>query len=248
MKKLPRSSRGFALISALAVLTILVILVVAFATTMRTERSASQNFLERERAQAVGQAMLNRIMADHAAPEVSQGGKVKPLSPFEVDEKSKLPTPATETAYIKDPAMGVYVIEPMKEVSNDNKLIRISMPQQEGSEGEEMRDAYQPEDWAWARQREVPELFPLGTDHAPLAPKWVDYIEERAVGNAGNMRPIPVGEVAFAIWDESGSIDINLAGRDPAGHHLLAGLRCSPGVGRKPRLRGSGEVPQVVHQ
>ncbi|MGV3533768.1 MAG: hypothetical protein ACO1QR_15480, partial [Chthoniobacteraceae bacterium] len=214
MKKLPRSSRGFALISALAVLTILVILVVAFATTMRTERSASQNFLERERAQAVGQAMLNRIMADHAAPEVSQGGKVKPLAPFEVDEKSKLPTAATETAYIKDPAMGVYVIEPMKEVSSDNKLIRISMPKVEGNEGEETRDAYQPEDWAWARQRDVRELLPLGADNAPLTPKWVDYVEERAVGTAGNMRPVPVGEVAFAIWDESGSIDINLAGRD----------------------------------
>lgn len=214
MKQTPRSPRGFALISALAVLTILVILVVAFASTMRTERSASQNFMERERAQAVGQAMLNRIMADHAAPEVSIGGKVKPLAPFEVDKDTKLPTPATEAAYIKDPAMGVYVIEPMPEVSSKNKLLRISLPKANADGTAETRDAYQPEDWAWARQRDVRELLPLGKDQSPIAPKWVDYVEERAVGGAGNMQPIPVGEVAFAIWDESGSIDINLAGRD----------------------------------
>ncbi len=212
MKQPPRSSRGFALISALAVLTILVILVVAFATTMRTERSASQNFLERERAQAIGQAMLNRIMADHAAPVLKQGGAVKALAPFTVNATTKLPDAATQTAYIDNPAMGVYVIEPMKEVSSTNRLVRISYPSLEGTQ--EVRDAYTPEDWAWARQRDARELLPLGQDGAPIAPKWVDYEEKREVGKVDNLIDIPIGEVAFTVWDESGSIDINLAGKD----------------------------------
>ncbi|MDQ3621146.1 MAG: hypothetical protein M3463_01450 [Verrucomicrobiota bacterium] len=219
MKPPPPNDRAFALISTLAVLVIVSVLVVAYATTMRSERSASENFAERERAQAIAQGMLNRILADHATPPVAGG---KRLERFTVDDNTKLPTPETEEVYYANkPAPGIYKMEPLEgeeeTVSRSNHLVRISQPK----DGDGV-DAYTPGDWAYARQRAADSdpdaeekreaFYPQDTAGNPIAPKWIDFYETVADGTTPG---VPVGEVAFCIWDESGKIDINMAGNDP---------------------------------
>ncbi len=234
--KTPRHmERGFALISSLAILSILVILIVAYSVTMRTERTASQNFQERERAQAIGQAVLSHLMADHAAPKVGNSR----LKPFAVDPATKLPTKETEDVYYADkPEPGIYTINPMPGLSTRNHLVRVSRKGSEFSDGSSTSEsfdytenpAYTPADWAWARQTQSSVAMP-GTDSnlflpqtkegTPIAPQWVDYYElDPKAGNSNpstnpeDSIPVPVGQVAFAIWDESGKVDINLAGKD----------------------------------
>jgi hypothetical protein len=202
MRTSPRPSQGFALISTLAILTVLVILIVAFAVTMRTERSASQNFFERERALAIGQAMLNRVLADHASPQMPDGTRLKA---YEVNANTKLPTPDTDKYYnAATPADGIYTMKPMEGISTKNRLVRISKP--ETGIGTE---AYAPGYWGYGRQSgAVPEFLPTSAAGESIAPQWVDYKEVQ-----GNAEAV-LGEVAFTIWDESGSVDVNMAGPD----------------------------------
>lgn len=231
MKTPGRLQGGFALISSLAILSILVILIVAYAVTMRTERAASQNFLERERAQAIGQAVLSHIMADHATPKIDNGR----LKPFAVDPTTKLPTAETERVYNDPtPEAGIYTINPMPGLSTRNHLVRVSHPSVTvnspgGGTSAQSFDytrnpAYNPIDWAWARQKagsagadnqtDAQFFQPQTSDGTPIAPQWVPYYEVKPGEEGGSVSGEPVGEVAFAIWDESGKVDVNLAGPD----------------------------------
>ncbi|RYD77713.1 MAG: hypothetical protein EOP84_15200, partial [Verrucomicrobiaceae bacterium] len=226
MKTSNSSERGFALISSLAILSILVILIVAYAVTMRTERTASQNFLERERAQAIGQAVLSHIMADHASPKIENGR----LKPYAVDPTTKLPTAETEKVYNDPtPEPGIYTINAMPGLSTKNHLVRVSRPSNGGVTSENydytQNPAYTPRDWALARRKksgntaaegEVEEnsFLPQTTDGTPIAPQWVPYYETTTDAEGASINGNPVGEVAFAIWDESGKVDMNLVGAD----------------------------------
>lgn len=220
MKHTHRTAPAFALVATLAILSVVAILVVAFATTARTESSASQNFAERERAQAIAQGMLNRILADHAQPELSPG---KRLKPFAVNAATKLPTPETEQTYnAAVPLPGIYRMEPMAGLRTDNHLVRISKPKL--GEGD---PAFTPPAWAWARQELLPNdqesasriaLFtPQDSTGKAISPQWVDYVETVFDDQGGTVggQPVPIGEVAYCIWDESGNFDINVAGKDP---------------------------------
>jgi hypothetical protein len=220
MKHARHPQSAFALVATLAILSIVAILVVAYSTTARTESNASQNFAERERAQAIGQGMLNRILADHAQPELSPG---KRLKPFAVVAATKLPTTETDSTYNAAlPLPGIYRMEPMAGLRTDNHLVRISKPK--SGEGE---TAFTPPAWAWARQELRPNdpesaeriaLFtPQDSSGKAIAPQWVDYVEVENDGQASATagQAVPIGEVAYCIWDESGNIDINVAGKDP---------------------------------
>lgn len=217
---------GFALISTLAVLVVVSVLVVAYTSTVRTERSASQNFSERERADAIGQAMVSRLLADHAAPEVPAAGSgaSNRLKPFAVDEGTNgngtfLPTPETLANYFAvNPLPGIYSMRRQSNLSADNGLVRISQPEV-GSEPETPNPALTPYDWAYSRVKVTPNtdaalqkaFLPYDSEKKLITPQWVDYFGPE---DASSSDRVPVGEVAFTIWDESGKFDINMAGRD----------------------------------
>ncbi|HEX8295613.1 MAG TPA: hypothetical protein VF593_04900 [Chthoniobacteraceae bacterium] len=218
---------GFALISTLAVLVVVSILVVAYTSTVRTERSASQNFSERERADAIGQAMVSRLLADHAAPEVPGSSTTgdNRLKPFAVDEGTGtnpgtlLPTAATaNTYYAENPLPGIYSMRRQTNLSGANGLVRISQPEI-GAGSDDPNRAFTPYEWAYSRVKVTPNsdaklqeaFLPHDVDKKLIAPQWMDYYGPE---DSGSAERVPVGEVAFAIWDESGKLDINMAGRD----------------------------------
>src|ERR1700684_609300 len=93
--------RGFALIATLMIIGVLAILVTAFVLAMRTERGASNNFSERERAQAIANGMLHRILADQAAPYLAAPSiSGTTLAPFAVDPTTELPTTTSSNTYL----------------------------------------------------------------------------------------------------------------------------------------------------
>jgi len=54
---------------------------------VRTERAASQNFNDHSSAEAVATGVLNRIIAEHAVPEVDG----KPLAPSLLTAPARMP-------------------------------------------------------------------------------------------------------------------------------------------------------------
>lgn len=224
--------RGFALIATLAILVVVTILLVAFATTMRTERAASQNFVDRDRAEAIAHGMLDRIVAEHAAPRVNGA----PLKPFKVNDGTNgtpptgLPDDLTAENYFaagNDPLTGPKVpipspaqrqaLQPVYEMVPEdhdafvkNGLVRTSKP----AAGTDKK-AYDAQ--FWAREGLISSL--LGSDVAEISeanvPRWVDYYQPDDPSTDGtDESQSPVAQVAFAIWDDGGKIDVNTVGED----------------------------------
>jgi hypothetical protein len=193
-------SRGFALVITLVILVAISILIVAFVSMMRTERAASHNDVERRTAQSLAESSLNRILADH----------IGAFQPFNVDAATKLPTAQTEQLYYPDaPAAGLFRIEPQAEISSANHLVRISL-----ANGGAGVPAYTPEDWAYLRLKGQGDIFvPRDKDANPIAPQWINYYPMEP---SGNRAAVPSGQIAYAIWEESGKFDINMAGADSA--------------------------------
>lgn len=112
-----RNSRAFALVATLVILVAISVLIIAYVTTMRTERTASHNDAERRLAQSLAQSTLNRLLADN----------IGAFSAYEVDSSTKLPTPATDALYnAENPPEGLFRIEPQKNISTANHLVRLS--------------------------------------------------------------------------------------------------------------------------
>jgi hypothetical protein len=193
-------ARGFALVITLVILVAVCVLIVAFVSTMRTERAAAHNDGERRTAQSLAQSSLNRILADH----------IGAFQPFAVDATTKLPTPETEQLYYADaPPSGLFRIEPQPEISPANHLVRLSL----ASSGS-AAPAYTPEDWAYLRLKGRGDVFvPKDKDGNPVSPQWINYYPMEADGTRAT---VPTGQIAYAIWEESGKFDINMAGKDEA--------------------------------
>ena len=220
------TTRGFALVSVLALLLLVTILLVAFAVTMRTERSASENFKERDRGEAVAIGLLNRLVASYASPPDASGN---PLSPFKVDyqDSSSGVTQANATALpTLDTVKNFYgttanptgaelqrltrnfSVGPQLPVTQDmfeqNGLMAVSSPTDGGGS-----DAYDAAYWAYDG---LTEAVMGSTDAEPgVVPKWVDYYE---TDSSGQKMAYPTAQIAYAIWDEGGKLDINMAGKD----------------------------------
>ncbi len=208
----PHCSKGFALVIVLAILVMVTIFVVAYAVIMQSERKASKNFQERERAQELAEGMLNRILGEHAAPEIA-GTHLKPYaSPDYYDESTKLPK--STSPYLVDPtAPGkeiyrrIYGIVPASDISTANHLVMISKPQSGSGVA-----AYSPQDWTYLGLTDASNtLLPKSEKGDPICPQWIDYYETLSDGKKA---AYPSGQVAFAIWEESGKFDINMAGAD----------------------------------
>lgn len=196
MKSLPRS-KGFALVATLAILVVAVILITAFVATMRTERKASSNYASHKQAQALAQSLLNRLVAENTAPILADGDA---LAPYRLaSDGSQLPDPETRTNYLSaTPEPGIYRIEPQAGISTANHLVRLSRAPVSAP-------AFSPDAW---RYRRLPgdAFLPRTADGQPTAPDWIDYrLPDGSV----------VGQVAFAIWQEDGKLDVNMAGADP---------------------------------
>lgn len=200
MKTSPRSE-AFALISTLALLVIIAILITAFVSTMRTERIASHNYSEYKQAQALAQTTLNRLIAENTAPILSNG---QPLKPYTLrNDGSKQPDNETTANYITadPPEPGIFRMEPQSGISTANHLLRLSR-----AAGGASAPAYQPRDWKYLRL-EDPIFEPKSSAGVPTAPDWIDYkLPDGSV----------IGQIAFAIWEEGGKFDVNLAGADGA--------------------------------
>jgi len=210
--------RGFALIATLMIVGVLAILVTAFTIAMRTERSASHNFSERERAQAIANGMLHRIIADQSAPYISGSF----LGPYTTDTTTQLPTTTSSSAYLADPTQPgnqqlltqIFTMPPSPVdksgnplISSSNHLLRISGTTDANTPS---NWAYNPSYWGYARQNpDNPGFYnfsPLDATGKPIAPAWVNYYDSTGTNK--------IGEVAYTIWDEAGKIDINTAGPD----------------------------------
>jgi type II secretory pathway pseudopilin PulG len=220
-----RSPRhGFALVSTLAVVLIVSIILVAYSTVMRTERAASQNFTDHDRAESVALGMLNRILVDHA----TASNEDRPaIPPFEVD-------PSDTTLPTKDAAKDYYnatldgdgnpIIPILTNVADRKKLRPIyqMVPDDEAIFAETglVRtskatsgtgdQAYNEDYWAYDGLTEKV----LGSPDAQprVVPQWVDYYETDP--KTGKPMTYPSAQIAFAIWDEGGKFDINMAGKD----------------------------------
>ena len=192
------SRKGFALVSTLAVLVMAVILITAFVTTMRTERQASHNYSEHKQAQALAQSVLNRLVAENTAPILTNGVALKAYT-LRTSDGSQLPDDDTKANYLADsPQPGIYGIAPQADLSTTNHLVRLSR----AATRTPAFDAA-----AWSYQRLTGDAFlPRDNNNQPTEPDWIDYsLPDGTV----------VGQVAFAIWQEDGKLDVNLAGADP---------------------------------
>src|SRR5690606_6579474 len=131
---------------------------------------------------------LQKILEDHAAPDLADGSK---LLPYQVEAISKFPTAATNGTYLAaTPEDGIFWIGDPRALPA-NRLVKVS----EGTEA-----AFDAARWAYAGQAQNPAF------HPEAIPQWMDYTDP----DSGSV----IGRVAYAIWDESGKIDINMAGRD----------------------------------
>ena len=199
---------------------ILAILVTAFTVAMRTERSASHNFAERERAQAIANGMLHRILADQSAPYIALTGSF--LGPFVTDSNTQLPTTSSSSTYLADETVQgnyamltqIYTMPPSPVdssgkplVSSSNHLVRLSGTTTTNTPS---NWAYNAAYWGYARQNPNNAGFynysPLDASGKPTAPSWINYYDSTGTNQ--------IGQVAYAIWDEAGKIDINMAGPD----------------------------------
>jgi len=207
--------RGFALIATLMIIAVLAILVTAFVIAMRTERSASSNFVERERAQAIASGMLHRLIADQSSPYIVTTGSF--LGPFQTDSNTQLPLETSSNTYLADPTKAantpmlsqIFTMPASPGISSSNHLVRISGTNATNSTA---KWAYNPDYWGYARQNPNPtyhtgyfNYYPLDNTQSPIAPDWVDYYDSTGK---------KIGQVAYTIWDEAGKIDINMAGPD----------------------------------
>ena len=108
-----------------------------------------------------------------------------------MDENSKLPTQATTDTFLAaEPEDGIFWIRDPRTLP-ENRLVRVS----EGG-----APAFTAAKWAYAGQ-EGDAAF-----HPATVPQWMEYRDPESGA--------VIGRVAYAIWDESGKIDINMAGRD----------------------------------
>lgn len=196
MKTAPRRKNAFALVATLAVLVMVVILITAFVSTMRTERIASHNYSAHRQAEALAQSVLNRLVAENTAPILSNG---QPLKAYTLrTDGSQLPDDDTKTSYLSDtPEPGIFRIEPQADISTTNHLVRLSRSMAAVS-------AFSPATWKYLRL--AGDVFlPRDNNGNPTSPHWIDY----SLPNGS-----VVGQVAFAIWQEDGKLDVNLAGPD----------------------------------
>lgn len=205
--------QGFALVATLAVLVMVVVLAVAFAAVMRSDRRSSSYFLESERAQALAEGALNRVIASYAAPELSAGNYLKPYADEEYfDEDAQLPK--SSSPYLKNPLDDgeegwrvIYGIDPAEGIDTENHLVMLSRSQSGGQ-----ADAYLPSNWAYMGMQDADATFvPKNRDGELIAPQWIDYYETLPDGSRS---PYPIGQIAFTIWNDSGKFDINMAGSD----------------------------------
>jgi len=207
--------RGFALIATLMIIGVLAILVTAFVIAMRTERAASSNFVERERAQAIANGMLHRLIADQSSPYIETTGTF--LGPFQTDSNTQLPIETSSNTYLADQTKAgnvpmlnqIFTMPPSPGISSSNHLVRISGTSATNSTA---KWAYNPAYWGYARQNPDPAVhagyfnyYPLDNNQTPIAPDWVDYYDTTGK---------KIGQVAYTVWDEAGKIDIDMAGPD----------------------------------
>jgi type II secretory pathway pseudopilin PulG len=206
--------QGFALVGTLAVLVVVTILVVAYSSTMRTERAASENYAEYDRAQALAQGMLNRILADHATPQISnQVLRAYDAHAYYDSEKAQ---PRPSSPYLTtDPedALKIFTMEPTPGIKTANGLVRISKNSNPG--GGQGRDqeirAYDPEYWSYIRVDDDTEsLIGMSGLFPSDVPEFIDYYDVDP--STGKYSKYPSGQIAFAIWDDSGKIDVNMLG------------------------------------
>lgn len=252
--KISSPSRGFALVATLAILVVVTIFLVAFASTMRTERAASQNFVDRDRAEAIGLGMINRIMAEHASPIGLNGARVLPYALF--SDGSGLPDDPTAVNYygatanssadgptvpvITDTAKKqtlerIYRMAPDNiDFFKKNNLVKTSVAGDGGGEG---KPAYTAQFWSYDGLTQLADAAP------GVTPQWVDYFQPDDPSTGDDESVYPVAQVAFAIWDEGGKYDANMVGEDKtvngiAPHNLGMEQDLAAGGGS-----GSGETP-----
>lgn len=192
-----QKAEGFALVVTLAILVAICVLIVAYVTTMRTERVAAHNDSERRLAQGLAQSTLNRLLADN----------IGAFEPFKVNTTSKLPTPETNDIYnAENPPKGLFKIEPQADISTVNHLVRLSRAKSNGE------NAYTPQDWAYLRLKDYGTVFlPKDATGVATTPQWIDYYPTLADGTRSTTA---TGQIAYAIWEEAGKFDINMAGSD----------------------------------
>ena len=143
---------------------------------------------QQAKAEVIAASTLQKILDDHSAPELSGGMR---LAPYQVEAISKLPTAATTETYLAaTPENGIFWIRDPRELPA-NRLVKVS-------EGHE--PAFTAAKWAYAGQEQDTAFHPATVPH------WMDYTDPETGA--------VIGRVAYAIWDESGKIDINMIGRD----------------------------------
>ncbi len=153
-------------------------------------RSTWAGLPEDEAASRMARAVFNSIVAAHAAPVLSSGVA---LQPYRGADGTGLPTPETTATYLADPPEdGIYWMQPPENLP-PNRLAKVST----GGP-----DALTSADWAYAGQTQDVDFFPAST------PQWIDFTDP--------VTGLVTGRVAYAVWDESGKFDLNLAGADEA--------------------------------
>ncbi len=175
--------------------------------------------------------MLNRLVAENTAPILTNGVALKAYT-LRTDG-SQLPDDATKTNYLaQNPAPGIFGIKPQADISTANHLVRLSRAAVAAR-------AFSASNWTYLRM-DGDAFLPRDANGAATAPDWVDYsLPDGSV----------VGQVAFAIWQEDGKLDVNLAGADPnlngmAPHNLEIESLCHRwcGIGVDARWYGRGSA------
>src|SRR5207249_3067992 len=111
---------------------------------------------------AVAQGMLDRILADHAAPKISTSNSLKPFDDPEYYDKNKQQPIANKSPYLDDKFQDspwlkkIYRMEPSENVSPTNGLIRLSKPDTALVPGVYPKNPFIADEWAYLRQKALP--------------------------------------------------------------------------------------------
>lgn len=221
------SSRAFALVIVLSVVTILAIILVTYLSVTQLDRAASRNYVQGIKAEQIGLGALDRLTGDFQQEIVS--GSVNP-APTPLDNSSSkvyIPLPAPK-ALSMVPARYNIPDEPnvIRGSFNDSGTHNSAFPSAQypgptppfraSSVATEVESAngraVSPERWNKPQLLLNPAAFP--------APSWVyvtkDGIETLTSVPTGATDPqspnFVIGRFAYVAYDEGGLLDVNVAG------------------------------------
>jgi len=199
LRRAATGSQGMALLLTLLLISLSMIVLIAYLLMTKTELRTSYAFSQSVRSELLAQGALMRLVAQHASA----------AAPYASDPATGGPTDATRTAFFSDtPNPAIFSIQPLPGLDTSKDLVTLSR-------STPAEPAYSPRRWAYAGINDS-FFFPRDNSLNPVAPDWVNYFAPDPDGGPDLL----IGQIAYAVWNDSGKYDVNMVGRDQSNNGL----------------------------